>query len=279
VVVDVTPDGDSLDLDQVEAALRRGAAAVVPLAWRGEPSNTSALARLCDVAGATLVEDGAYALGSVRDDATTPGPRCPVVVSFHPTKIITGGLGGAVLGVSAVEAAQLRSFRNQGLTTPAWSRRDRTTTYAFQDVGFALEMSDVHAAIALSQLRRLDQIVLLRRAIFLSLTQHIGQGIAVCPSSGRTAHGWSNASMFAVRLQPECDRDTVSDRLLAVGIGSAVHYPFLADQPAVRPLVAGKQFPNAQALSAGTLTLPSHPSLTMIEIARIADALTQAVDG
>ncbi len=282
ILVDTLADGSTLDPDQVRSAAGPLLAAVVPVAWRGEPSDTMTLRDVCTQIAAVsgravaIVEDGAYALGSYRDDARACSPVTPVVVSFHPTKIITAGLGGAVLGLDATTAAWVRRARNQGLDTPAIARL-HGGGYTLRSRGFAFEMSDIHAALGRSQLHRLDEIIERRRAVFEVFRRCLAGAELRCPSAGTVRFGTSNASLFAILLDETIDRDAVRRNLVDVGIGTSVQYPFLPDMPAWRHVRAVSDLAHSRRIAAATLSLPSSPELGDDDCRQIADAVCVAI--
>jgi dTDP-4-amino-4,6-dideoxygalactose transaminase len=282
VLVDTLPDGSSLDPDQVTKAAGPQLAAVVPVAWRGEPSDTATLREVCAQISAktdrkiVLVEDGAYALGSDRDDVLAPSPATPVITSLHPTKIITAGLGGAVLGLPPRIAEAVRRTRNQGLDASAFARLGGSH-YNVPDRGFALEMSDIHAALGRSQLSRLHDLISRRRVIFETLRQELdGSGIW-CPSAKQVRFGTSNASLFAVLLEDGQDRDSVRQDLVTAGVLTSVQYPFLADMQTWKDVRSVSDLTYSRRLSNATLSLPSSPFLSEDDCREIAQIVRKVV--
>ena len=282
VLVDTLADGSSLDPEQVNEAAGPRLAAVVPVAWRGEPCDTATLRDLCAQISAitdrhvALIEDGAYALGSDHDDVLALSPATPVIISFHPTKIITAGLGGAVLGLATQAAETVRRMRNQGLDAPAFARLNGAS-YQASTRGFALEMSDIHAALGRSQLSRLEEVILRRRAVFEALRQHL-TGLSIwCPGSSRVRFGTTNASLFAVLLEKAQSRDSIRRKLAADGVLTSVQYPFLADMPAWRNVRRISSLPHSRRLAGATLSLPSSPDLSYEDCRSIAQILRSAL--
>lgn len=284
VLVDTLPDGSSLDPDQVAEAAGPLLAAVVPVAWRGEPSDTQTLRDVCARISArtdrqiVLVEDGAYALGADRDDPLAPSPVTPVITSLHPTKIITAGLGGAVLGLSPQIARSVRRARNQGLDASAFTRLSGGS-YNVPTRGFALEMSDIHAALGRSQLSRLQDVLTRRRAIFETLAKELDGSGVWCPSAERVRFGTSNASLFAILLKDGQDRDSVREDLAAAGVLTSIQYPFLTDMRSWKDVRRVSDLSRSRRLSDATLSLPSSPDLNEEDCREIARIVRTVVSG
>lgn len=282
VLVDTLPDGSSLDPDQVADAAGPLLGAVVPVAWRGEPSDTQTLRDVCTRITAKtgreimLIEDGAYAFGAGRDDPLAPSPATPVVISFHPTKIITTGLGGAVLGLPPEAARSVKRARNQGLDASAFTR-PAGGTYSVPTRGFALEMSDIHAALGRSQFLRLHEVLAKRRSVFETLNKELdGSGIW-CPSPERVRFGTSNASLFAILLEDGQDRDRVRAELTAAGVLTSVQYPFLADLETWKDVRRVSGLAHSRRLSNATISLPSSPDFREDDCREIAQIVRAAV--
>ena len=223
-----------------------------------------------------VIEDACHALGA----RTNSGPvgNCAhsdmTVFSFHPVKSITCGEGGIVTTNSLELAESMRRFRSHG-TVPkpqygGWY-------YEVETLGFNYRLSDLQAALGLSQLDKLATFVAMRNALAdryrrLFHERNTG-GIVLPPSAGPGAkHAYH---LFPILVSQRRD---VYDALRARDIGTQVHYvpiyrhPLYADSN-VNPL----DFPFTEHVYSGILSLPLHPTLTRSDQDIVVDTVIQAI--
>jgi dTDP-4-amino-4,6-dideoxygalactose transaminase len=219
-----------------------------------------------------VIEDAAHALGALTPDG--PVGNCAhsdmTVFSFHPVKPVTTGEGGAVTTNSDAYATRLRRFRNHGMI-PKPEHGD--WYYEIEEIGFNYRLSDIHAALGRSQLRKLEGWVARRnelaaryRSLLADLPIQLPAGVAA---------GFRHAyHLFPVQVP---DRRRVFDELRALGIGVQVHYIPLYRHPAYMGNGRPEDFPGVERAYAGLLSLPLFPSLRDEEQAAIVDALHQVL--
>jgi perosamine synthetase len=263
--VDIDPNTLNLDLN----AVPDGIAALVPVHYAGLPVD---LSRLKD-RPRVVIEDAAHAIGAHTPDG--PVGNCArsdmTTYSIHPVKTVTTGEGGVVTTNSEDLAERLRRFRNHGIVRkPEYG----DWYYEIEDLGFNYRMTDIQAALGVSQLSKLERFVARRNELadrYRELLAHLP--IELPPAA---LPGWRHAHhLFPVRV-PE--RATVFDRMRGAGVGVQVHFvpiyrhPFYADL-GVEPA----DFPNTEAAYERLLSLPLFPDLTESEqnevIARLEFAL------
>ena len=149
----------NLDPAAVEAALTPRTKAILPIHFAGLPCDMEAIHAIARARNLVVIEDAAHALGAEIGGRRIGGLSHLTTFSFHPVKHITTGEGGMVTTNEPALADRLRRFRNHGIdrevrqrqaTTPAAWRQDMVT------FGFNYRLTDIHSALGLSQLRRLD---------------------------------------------------------------------------------------------------------------------------
>ena len=222
-----------------------------------------------------VVEDACHALG-----ARTPhGPvgNCShsdmTVFSFHPVKSITTGEGGAVTTNSDTYAAALRKFRSHGTTSrPEYGG----WYYEVDSLGFNYRMSDIQAALGLSQLAKLGNFVALRNALADRYRRRFRDvaisGVVLPPAA---PHGSRHAHhLFAVLVD---DRRRVYEELHAVGVGVQVHYVPIYRHPLYADCGASVlDFPVTEHVYSGLLSLPLYPTMTTAQQDAVIDAVVHA---
>ena len=247
---DIEPDTWNMRLDRIPKHL----AGAIVVHYAGLPADLSRMSHRPRV----VIEDAAHALG-----AHTPhGPigNCAFsdmcVFSFHPVKAITTGEGGAVTTNSSTLAERLRVFRNQGITRqggwPAWY-------YEVKVLGFNYRLSDIHASLGASQIRRLEAHIERRNRLAERYDEAFASSRVMSPP--RAGEGWRHARhIYPIKVS---DRDRCFARLRESGIGAQVHYvPIYA-----HPLYASRghspaDYPVTEEISSSVLSIPLFPGLT-----------------
>jgi dTDP-3-amino-3,4,6-trideoxy-alpha-D-glucose transaminase len=249
---DVEKSGN-LDLDQVDAALRRDRAirAVMPVHLYGHPLDPEGLERLAEEHEVIVIEDCAQSLGAERDGRPTGLAGIAAGTSLYPTKNLGAlGDGGVLLTADASLAERARSLRDYG----------QSARYEHSALGLNSRLDELHAAILRSaMLPRLDR-WLARRAAIAARYSAALEGTALRPilaAGGSSAH-----HLFAVEVS-DGEPAEVAERLNHSGVAVGRHYPFVCpDQAAVQGIgeVVGS-LPIARRLAARELSLPIHPYL------------------
>ena len=216
---DVSPDTFSLTAQTVLAAADSTTVGVLAVHPFGIPAPLDELAAVCESRGWWLIEDAACALGTTR----TKWARFPACLSFHPRKTLTTAEGGAVVTNDADFAATIRILRNQGVDPrrKGWQR--------FVTAGFNYRLSDVHAAIGVVQMNRLDEIIARRRQVVAWYREHLAGVDGVRWPSGYQQEGLSMQSLVIELL--EQPRDAEIARLRSRGIETTIGGYATFEQP------------------------------------------------
>ncbi len=265
--VDIDPTTWNLDVRAVGRC-----DALVAVHYGGLPCELSALVSRPRV----VIEDACHALGARTPDG--PVGNCAhsdmTVFSFHPVKAITTAEGGVVTTNSDELAAALRKFRCFGtVATP----QDGGWAYAAESLGYNFRLSDLHAALGVSQLSKLGNFVALRGALADRYRRRLIEmalpGVAAPPAA---MPGWRHAYHLFPVLVP--DRRRVYDELRAAGIGVQVHYVPIYRHPIYASLgYTHYDYPATEHVYSGLLTLPLYPTLPKTDQDIVLDALAKAV--
>ena len=261
VFVDVDPFDLNLDAERVEEAIGECTRAILPAHLYGHPAPASALADLCADYDLALIEDAAQALGA-RHSGRAAGAFGTGSFSLYPTKSVTSAEGGMITTDDGEIARRARQIRNHG-------QADR---YRHELLGLNWRLSDVHAAIGLAQLGRLEEWLEARTRNAAALSGGIAR-----LETPRVREGDTHAfNQYTVRVPAE--RERFREHLLAAGVETAVHYPLpIHRQPVMRELGYGEgSFPVAEAAAAQVVSLPVHPALSEDDVAAIITAVNAA---
>ena len=273
--VDIDPQTWNLDAQvlasKLEAAERSGLLpkVVVAVAFSGQSCDMRAIAALAERYDFTLIEDASHAVGaSYAGRPVGCGEFAAMTVfSFHPVKIITTGEGGMVMTNRPELAERLRSLRSHGMTRDP-DRMDEPSHgpwyYQQLELGFNYRMTDIQAALGLSQLVQLETFIARRRALVARYQAAFAELPLTLP--GLQAEAQSAWHLYVVRLQTERLRMShreIFDALRAAGIGVNLHYIPIHLQPYYRALGFQRaDFPEAEHYYAQAISLPLFPAMT-----------------
>ncbi len=250
---------------------------VVPVHFAGASCDIAGIRALADRYGFKILEDAAHGIGgSYRDKHIGSCEYSDVTTfSFHPVKIITTGEGGLVLTNDERIAERARLLHTHGITRdPSQMRGEPDGPWYYQQValGYNFRITDIQAALGVSQLSRVDEFVSRRNEIaqaYLEAFRDLPVRCQDVPADTRSSY-----HLFTAELEKH-DRSAVYDRLRELGVGSAVHYIPVHLQPYYRDLgFKPGDFPNAEAYYCRVVTLPMYPMMTDADVQTVIDVMT-----
>jgi dTDP-4-amino-4,6-dideoxygalactose transaminase len=279
-----SPKNLNLDVEQVAERITARTRAVMAVHYAGFPVD---MARLLEIAAANnlvVIEDCAHALFSTLQGRACGGWGLLGCFSFFGNKNITCGEGGMVTTNNDALADRVRNMRSHGMTTVTLDRfKGRAFSYDVVAHGYNYRLDDLHSALVLAQLGRLDGFLAERQRIRdLYCARLEGSRIMVphfdwerlrAPGD-RVGH-----HIMPVVLPEGCDRSAVAGRLREQGIQSSVHYPPIHRFSAFRPkLPPDAPLSRTEGLSDRELTLPMFPTLSNEQVELACGSLLDAVD-
>ena len=278
---DVDPGSLLIDPDRVAEAITDRTRVLAPVDYSGQPADYAALRRLADGAPGgplTIVADASHSLGATYRGHEVGTLADLTVLSLHPAKIMTTGEGGAVLTDRDDLAERLRRFRNHGIATELRARTD--WTYAMVELGYNYRLTDIGAALGLSQLDRLEGFLARRRALARHyvdrLTGNRSLELPVVAPDADPAWHFMFVQLRLDRLR--VDRGAIYRAMRAEGIGVNVHYIPVHMHPYYRSRYADLSLPVAEAAYERLLTLPLHAGMTEADADDVATAIDKVTD-
>ena len=282
--VDIDPATGNLCPNALEDRLRTAERAgrlprvVMPVHFAGQPCDMAAIGALAERYGFRVIEDASHALGATfQGEAIGNGRYSDITVfSFHPVKLITTGEGGMAVTADAELADRMTLLRSHGITRDAAAMEgepDGPWSYQQIDLGYNYRMTDIQAALGVSQLERLDDYIEQRHELAAVYDQALAELPVRVPTA--IADTRSALHLYLVRVN---DRRRVFDALRAAGIGVNVHYIPVHTQPYYQRLgFAAGDFPHAEQFYAEAISLPLYPTLEADDQQHVIDALQRAV--
>lgn len=271
---------------RLESAARNGELpkVVIPVHFGGLPCDMAAIGELAQRYGFRVIEDASHAIGAHYRDSLIGDCRFSdiTVFSFHPVKIITTAEGGMATTRAPELARAMQLRRSHGVTRDVaeWRRRDQGAWYYEQQcLGFNYRMTEVQAALGLSQMQHLEQWIARRHELASVYDARLAGLPLILPS--RPAGARSALHLYVVQIDPArtpLGRKTVFERLRAAGIGVNVHYIPVHSHPDFQSLgFRAGSFPVAEAYYEHCLSLPMFAALTAADQARVCEAVRVAL--
>lgn len=256
---------------------------IIPVHLAGQSCDMAAIHAAASRHGVRIIEDASHAIGgSYRSE---PVGNCKfgdiTVFSFHPVKIVTTGEGGMAMTNDPELAELMRLDRSHGITRDPdlLQHDDGPWYYEQQRLGFNYRMTDICAALGLSQLTRIEEFVARRREIAAAYDAAFADLPVKTPwQHTDTASAWH---LYIIRIDPRRTARShreVFDALREAGIGVNLHYIPVYRQPYYRELGFGQGLcPNAEAYYSEAISLPMYPTLSEDEQQQVIAAVTRAV--
>ena len=283
--VDIDPKSYNMSVaalaQKLEAAreAKRLPKVIIPVHLCGQPCEMAAIRALGERYGFRIIEDASHALGArYRGEPVGSGEHSDItVLSFHPVKIITSGEGGAALTGDARLAKRMQNLRTHGITRDAADIAhppDGAWYYEQQELGLNYRMTDLHAALGMSQMVRLDEFLGARKRVAARYDERLAGLPVARPWQHHDAE--SAWHLYVVRVQK--DHRAVFDQLRAAGIGVNLHYIPVYRQPYYARMGFDRaQFPEAERYYGEAISIPIFSQLTEAQQGEVVKGLKAAV--
>ncbi|MBU79859.1 MAG: UDP-4-amino-4,6-dideoxy-N-acetyl-beta-L-altrosamine transaminase [Rhodospirillales bacterium] len=285
VFADVDAETGLMGARELSAALTRDGSgqvkAVFSVHYAGQCASPAELAAAAK--GLPVVADSCHALGTAYGVGGAVGDCRHAVMetfSFHPVKTIAAGEGGAVTTNDGDLAERLRRLRNHGMTRDVGSfvrdelaRDGKGDTnpwyYEMAELGLNYRLSDIHCALGLSQLTKLDTFCAARRVLAARYDEKLASLAPGVRPLGRVAGCDPAWHLYVARIDFAAlglERAAVMARLTEAGIGTQVHYLPLHMQPYYQDRYGEMSLPGAEAFCQQALSLPLFPGMEEAEV-------------
>ncbi len=256
---------------------------LVPVHLCGQPCDMAAIHALSQQYGFKVIEDASHAIGGrYRNEPIGNGRYSDITVfSFHPVKIVTTAEGGMAVTNDPELAHKMNLLRSHGITREPERMThapDGPWYYQQVELGFNYRMTELQAALGVSQMTRLDAYVARRHAI----ASRYDEALAALPLTTPWQHpdGYSGLHLYVIRLQLDRigrSHREVFESLRAQGIGVNLHYIPVHTQPYYQQMgFKVGDFPQAERYYAEAISLPMYPGLTDAQQDAVVRTLSEA---
>ncbi|MDD4889265.1 MAG: DegT/DnrJ/EryC1/StrS family aminotransferase [Phycisphaerae bacterium] len=278
VFVDVDPRTGNIDPARIEAAITPRTKALLVVDVFGHPADYDAITPIAAKHNLAIIEDSCEALGARYNGKAAGTMGVAGCFAFYPNKQITTGEGGVVVTESDTIADLCRSMRNQGRATNgnAWLAHVR--------LGYNYRLSDIHAALGLAQMERLEKLLAARAKVAAGYAKRLSglaasHGVELPAALPDVTISWF---VYVIRLRLGTtyeQRDRVMALLREKGVCCNNYFSPIHLQPFYRELLGHKEgdFPVTESLGARGIALPFFNKLTAVQIGQVAEALVSSI--
>ena len=283
--VDIDEDTGLMSISRLKEKLTRAKRErklpklVIPVHLGGVSCEMKEIWRLSKEYGFKIIEDASHAIGGCHEGKMIGDCRFSdiCIFSFHPVKIITTAEGGLATTNSRETAQKMRDLRSHGIVKDAerFECRDGDPwTYEQQSLGFNYRMTDVQAALGLSQLNRLDRIIMERRRQLKRYSALLENSQCKVIQSRYADESAAHLSIVRVGACSKSEHRSIFTKMRESGIGVQLHYSPVHLQPYYQKMgFKAGDYVGAEKYASSCLSLPLYPGLTEEEQERVCQSL------
>ncbi len=273
VFADVDPETYNIDPESIRAHITPRTKAVIAVDFTGQVVKVKEIRAICDEFGLVFIEDAAHSIGSAYEGVKVGNLADMTCFSFHPVKTVTSGEGGAILTNSDEYYEKLVLAHTHGITHDEELMEDDPHEgpwyYEQISLGYNYRMTDIQAALLISQMKKIDRFVERRKEIVARYDEAFADvpGIIVqknIPESDTSRH------LYIIRLdlsKLRCTRREFFDAMSAENVQCQIHYVPVYWFPYYRHLGYEKGLcPNAEKIYEGIMSIPLYPKMTEMDV-------------
>lgn len=265
VFADINKDTYNIDPANIVSKITSRTKAIIPVDFTGQPCEIDVIMDIAREHQLVVIQDGAHSLGAEYKGEKIGSQADMTMFSFHPVKPVTTAEGGVIVTNSKEYYERLKLFRSHGITRTPYAEEQGEWYYEMVDLGYNYRMTDLQAALGISQMKKLDSFMERRRQLAALYTELLNDmpGVQVPFQLADTNSGWH---LYSIQIDQEAtskSRKQIFEAMRAANIGVHVHYIPVYWFPYYEQLGYKKGLcPIAEQWYAGALTLPLYPKMT-----------------
>ncbi|QSF43798.1 UDP-4-amino-4,6-dideoxy-N-acetyl-beta-L-altrosamine transaminase [Paenibacillus tianjinensis] len=283
VFADIDPQTYNLDPKRIREKLTKHTKAIIPVHFTGQPAELDEIHTIARENNLVVIEDAAHALGAQYKNKSIGSIGDMTMFSFHPVKHITTGEGGMITTNNPLYYEKLLQFRSHGITRNPdhMIQNHGPWYYEMQFLGYNYRLTDIQAALGISQLKKLEQFVDLRKkyaAMYNEAFRHT-KTIQIPYQSNSGVSSW-HLYIIALNLeQLKGSRKNIFEALLKENIGVNVHYIPVHLLPYYQELGYKQGLcPNAEQLYNRIITLPLFQGMSEQDVHDVIRAVNKVLN-
>jgi UDP-4-amino-4,6-dideoxy-N-acetyl-beta-L-altrosamine transaminase len=275
-------DGRTYNIDPSDVARKITARtkAIIPVDFTGQPCHIDEIVKLARQHQLVVIQDGAHSLGAKYKGEFVGTQADMTMFSFHPVKPVTTAEGGVIVTNDERYYERLKLFRTHGITTTPFAKEQGAWYYEMIDLGYNYRMTDLQAALGVSQLKKLTPFIKRRRelaALYTELLRDV-PGVTAPFQSEESESGWH---LYSIQIDAATvckSRKQIFEEMRAANIGVHVHYIPVYWFPYYEQLGYNKGLcPVAEQWYDQALTLPLYPRMQEDDVREVVYRLRQAL--
>lgn len=269
IFADIDEKTYNISLDEIKTKITSNTGVIVPVHFAGQPVEMEKLFQLANKQNIKIIEDASHAIGSKYSDGSMVG-NCKysemTVFSFHPVKHITTCEGGAITTNDKSLYDKLRELRSHGITREKMSQNPGPWYYEMTSLGFNYRMTDVHATLGISQLKKLNKYIERRKQIVNQYNEAFAR-LDNVTTPYEKFFGFSAFHLYVLKIDFDNikrSRKQIMEELKSKNIGVQVHYIPVHTQPYYTKNYGYKygDYPVAEKYYEQALSIPLFPKMT-----------------
>ncbi|MCX7817485.1 MAG: DegT/DnrJ/EryC1/StrS family aminotransferase [Syntrophales bacterium] len=274
VFVDIDPVTLNIDPRKIEEKISEKTKAILPVHVFGIPCNMFEIVKIANKYRLKIIEDACEAIGAECKGKKVGTFGLASVFAFYPNKQLTTGEGGIVVTNNEKVADLMKSLRNQG-------RKNNGKWLSHERIGYNYRLSDIHAALGISQLKRIDDILKRRQKVASFYIKHLShvEEIELPPTPKQVKVSWF---VFVIRLKykfKKNHRDKIIGYLRERGIECGNYFPPIHLQPFYKKIFGFRKgnYPITESVAERTIALPFYNFLSEKEVRYVCENLKKAI--
>lgn len=281
VFADIDDRTYNIDPKEIRKHITPNTKAIIPVDFTGQPADMDAIMEIANEHGLVVIEDGAHSLGAEYKGRKVGMLAHMTMFSFHPVKPVTTAEGGVIVTNSEEYYEKLKRFRSHGIIKHNLSRDEGPWYYEMVDLGYNYRMTDLQAALGISQIDKLDRFIERRREIASMYNEAFKtmDSVILPMQLEGTQSGWH---LYVLQLKLDKlkrNRREIFESLRAENIGVHVHYIPVYWHPYYQKLGYRKGIcPKAEQWYEQALTLPIFPKMTDEDVNDVIEAVKRNVN-
>jgi len=269
IFCDIRNDTYNIDESKIERLISKRTKAIVPVHFAGQPCELARIKKIAKKHRLLVIEDACHALGAKYKNTKIGSCKFSdlTIFSFHPVKSITTGEGGAILTNSKHYYQKLLSLRNHGIHKDAHGKNVMTA------LGYNYRLTDIQAALGISQLKRLNLFISQRHQVAAWYNDELGSVKEIILSK-EIVGNYSAWHLYVIRVREPQARDKLAAYLKQQGIGVNFHYPAVYSHPFYQKNgYKSLKLKNTEEYQKSCITIPCYVQLTRADVKQIAKVI------
>lgn len=277
VFADIDANTYNIDPSEVRRKITSNTKAIIPVDFTGQPADMETIMEIASEHNLVVIEDSAHSLGAEYKGDKVGTQADMTMFSFHPVKPITTAEGGIIVTNNEEYYRKLQLFRSHGIEQTEYSIEQGDWYYEMTELGYNYRMTDLQAALGLSQMTKIDSFIQQRREIAAFYTEAFQdiEGVIVPKQLEETNSGWH---LYMIQLE-RASRKQIFEQMRSLNIGVHVHYIPVYWHPYYQQLGYERGLcPNAENWYEKALTLPIHPNMTTEDLSIIVSNIKELLN-